>query len=269
MKELIYNIKLLLKRKELYCSIICILLINLIHVFLTIHYNSSTQLLVENQYKAEYLAILYAVDVNLDMLIIIILPILCATIFSDSSLLEKKEKIDTIIYCRLNKKKLILTRLITIIASVFLINFVGFLMNYISLVCIYGSGNAVTYFQSPAFYLMGNNDIFLDTLRLSNPPLFYICITAHVSFLLSLLSGLAYSVSFFVKQKIWVYVSPFIVLLASEFILSSLKLEQYAPITQLQPFSFFNLTNVSILYLSFFIIYIIFITIHLKKRDNI
>ncbi len=269
MKELKYNIKLLLKRKELYFSIICILLVNLIHIFLTIHYNSSTQLLVENQYSAEYLAILYSVDVNLDMLIIIIFPILCATIFSDSSLFEKKEKISTILHCRLNKKKLILTRFLTIIVSVFLISFVGFLMNYISLICIYGSGNAVTYFQSPAFYLIGNTNIFLDTLRLSNPILFYICITAHVSFLISLLSGLAYSISFFVKQKIWVYVSPFVVLLASEFILSSLKLEQYAPITQLQPFSFFNFTNAAILYLSFLIIYIIFIIIHLKKRDNI
>ena len=267
MKEFVYSLKCLISKKEFYFSIIGILLINLIHVFLVIHYNSDPNILYETWYKSEYLYILYNASVNLNMIIIIVFPIVCSTILSDINFFEKKQRINNLLYTRLNQKKLIFSRFIIILMTVFLINFLAFLLNYFSLYCIYGSGNALTHFQSPAFYMISKKFLFLDSLRLSNLHLFLICITAHVSFLLSLLSVLSYSVSFFVIQKIMIYVFPFLVLILAEFILPSFNLNTYSIVGQLQPLSAFRIENALILYCVLLMTSIILLILGCKKRD--
>lgn len=267
MKEFIYSLKCLITKKEFYFSIIGILLINLIHVFLVIHYNCNPNILYETWYKAEYLYILYNASVNLNMIIIIVFPIICSAILSDINFLENKQKTDNFLYTRLNQRKLIFSRFVIILITVFLINFLSFLLNYFSLYFIYGSGNALSHFQSPAFYMISKDFLFLDSLRLSNLHLFLMLITAHVSFLLSLLSVLAYSVSFFVKQKIIVYVFPFIILILTEFTLPLFNLNVYSIVGQLQPLSAFKLGNALILYCGLLMTSIILLIFGSKKRD--
>lgn len=267
MKEFIYSLKCLITKKELYFSIIGILLINLIHVFLVIHYNCNPNILYETWYKAEYLYILYNSSVNLNMIIIIVFPIICSTILSDINFIENKQKTNNFLYTRLNQKKLIFSRFIIILITVFLINFLSFLLNYFSLYFIYGSGNALSHFQSPAFYMVSKDFLFLDSLRLSNVHLFLTLITVHVSFLLSLLSVLSYSLSFFVKQKILVYVCPFIILILAEFTLPLFGLNAYSIVGQLQPLSAFKLGDTLILYCILLITSIILLIFGSKKRD--
>jgi hypothetical protein len=265
MKEFIYSLKCLIQKKEFYFAIIGILLINLIHVFLVIHYNLNT--LFETGYRAEYLYILYNPSVNLNMIIIIVFPILCSTIFSDINFIEKRQKTNMFLYTRLNQKKLIFSRFIIIIFTVFLINFLSFLLNYISLYFIYGSGNALSYFQNSAFYMVSKKFLFMDSLRLSNLPLFLICVIAHVSFILSLLSGLAYSISFFVKQKIIIYVFPFFIMLFTEFVCPLLNLSQYSIVGQLQPLSVFKVNDSIILYFILLLVSIILLRFSQQKKD--
>lgn len=267
LKELKYNLKYIINKKELYLSIIGILCVNLIHIFLVIHYSYNAHAFYENWYKAEYLTILYNVNVLLNMVIIIAFPIISSTIFSDTSWLENKSKMNTILYTRLNYKKLIVTRLFLILFIVFFINFIGFLMNYIVLNCIYGSGNAMTYMQSPAFNLTSNQSYFLDSLRLSNPILFIICISAHVSLIIGLLSSFAYAISFFVKQRVMIYISSFVLIIGTELLLSFLKLNQYSIVKQLQPFSRFSFKNAITLYFAFIIFSFFLLLLHFKKRD--
>lgn len=267
MKELKYNLKYLINRKELYVSIIGILLVNLIHVFLVIHYSYNASVYYENWYKAEYLFILYNINVVLSTVIIIVFPIISSTIFSDTSWLENKRKTNTILYSRLNYKKLVISRFILIIFITFLINFIGFMMNYIALKCIYGSGNAMTYMQGPAFYLTVNQYYFLDSLRLLNPVIFTICISAHVSLIIGLLSGFSYAISFFIRQRVMIYIIPFLLIIGSEFLFSFVKLNQYSLVKQLQPFSRFNIENALILYFVLFILNLFLLFQHFKKRD--
>lgn len=267
MKELKYNLKCLFRKKELHFSIIGILLINLIHIFLVIHYNYNFHVLYETGHRAEYLYILYNISVNLNMIIIIVFPILSSLIFSDINYLENRQKTNNLLHVRLNSKKLIISRFILIIITVFLINFIAFSLNYIVLNFIYGSGNAISYFQSPAFYMISNKHVFLDSLRLSNLSLFFICITAHVSFLISLLSGLAYAISFFVKQKIMIYISPFLILMMTELLLPLLNLSSYSIVGQLQSLSVFSGVDAIILYGILLICSTCLIIIHFTKKD--
>lgn len=267
MKEFIYSLKCLAAKKEFYFSIIGILLINLVHLFLVIHFNYNSNLLFETGYKAEYLYILYNPYVNLNMIIIIVFPIICSTILSDINFLEKKQKTNNFLYTRLSSKKLVISRFVIIIFTVFLINFLAFLLNYISFYFIYGSGNALSHFQSPAFYMISKNFLFMDSLRLSNLPLFIICITAHVSLILGLLSGLAYSISFFVKQKIIIYIFPFLILILAEFILPLFNLSSYSIVGQLQPLSTFTGVNALILYCVLLLFNIILLIFGCKKKD--
>ncbi len=265
MKEFIYSLKCLIHKKEFYFAIIGILLINLIHVFLVIQFNLNA--LLETGYKAEYLYILYNPSVNLNMIIIIIFPIICSTILSDINFIEKKEKNNIFLYTRLNQRKLMFSRFLIIIFTVFLITFLSFLLNYISLYFIYGSGNALTHFQNTAFYLTNLKFLFMDSLRISNLPLFLVCITAHVSFILGLLSGLAYSISFFVKQKILIYVFPFLIMLLTEFIFPLVGLGSYSIVKQLQPLSTFNANNSIALYCVLLLASIILLAVNCKKKD--
>ena len=265
MKEVKYNIKYLLNKKELYFSIIGILLINLIHVLLVIYHDYD--FFYEMGYRAEYLTILYNVDVNINMILILIFPIICSTVFSDISWFESKQKIDYLLCNRLNYKKLIIIRFFLILLIVFFIVFVGFLLNYITLCYIYGSGNALTYFQSPAFFLVNINEYFLDGLRIFNPTLFIVIISFHVSILIALLSGLAYSASFYIKQRVMIYIFPFLVLVGSELLSSVLIMNQYSIVHQLQPFTTFSAINALSLYLILGILCFALILIHIRKKD--
>ena len=159
------------------------------------------------------------------------------------------------------------SRFLIIIFTVFLITFLSFLLNYISLYFIYGSGNALTHFQNTAFYLTNLKFLFMDSLRISNLPLFLVCITAHVSFILGLLSGLAYSISFFVKQKILIYVFPFLIMLLTEFIFPLVGLGSYSIVKQLQPLSTFNANNSIALYCVLLLASIILLAVNCKKKD--
>lgn len=267
MKEFIYSLKCLILKKEFYFSVIGILLINLIHVFLVIHYNYNSNILFETGYRAEYLNILYNPSVNFNMIIIIVFPIICSMILSDINFIEKKQKINIFLYARLNQKKLMFSRFIIIIITIFLINFLSFLLNYISFYFIYGSGNAISYFQSPAFYMLSKDFLFMDSLRLSNLPLFLVCITAHVSFILALLSGLSFSISFFIKQKIMIYIFPFLIMILTEFTLPFFSLSSYSIVSQLQPLSVFKVENSIVLYCVLLLSSIMLLTFACKKKD--
>ena len=268
MKELIYSLKHLYRKKELYSAIMGILLINLVHIFLVIYHNNyNLHLFCEIGYKAEYLFILYNLDVNINLVIIIALPILCSTIFSDINWLENNKKITNILYSRLNKKTLIFVRFFLILITTFVIVFCGFMLNYYVLAKIYGSGNALTYFQSPGFYLSSNKYYFIDNLRLISPFWFIVSISAHTSFLISLLSSLSYAISFFIKQRIIIYVFPFLALIGDELILSIFKLDKYSIIGQLQPFSSFSIYNAILLYVTLLLSCIVLLLLQIRKKD--
>ena len=120
MKEFKYNIKILLRKKELYYCIIGVLLTNAIHVILVINHYSPNMILKTGEYQF----ILYNNEVTIMSLVIIALPILTSLVLSDTSWNDKHLGYNNYLYTRLNIKKNIFSRL-----------FLSFITNFYNLFC--------------------------------------------------------------------------------------------------------------------------------------
>ncbi|MDD2644229.1 MAG: hypothetical protein PHC65_06065 [Methanobacteriaceae archaeon] len=243
MKELKFNIKYLINRKELYFVIFLTLCVNLIHVFLCINESLRLNHFIEELHSGEYQFILYNGIVTLNTLIILVFPVMFSMVFSDSNFLENKRKTTNILATRINFKKNIIIRMFLSIIVTFIICFFTFLINYIILRIIYGTGNRLTFFQETAFHLKYYDKWFLDNIRLYNPIIFVLLINLSVSFIYGLLSALSYLVSFFVRNRIIIYFVPLIFLIATELFLPILGFKQLSFITALQPFSEFSIIS--------------------------
>ena len=177
MKEFKYNIKILLRKKELYYCIIGVLLINAIHVILVINHYSPNMILKTGEYQF----ILYNNEVTIMSLVIIALPILTSLVLSDTSWNDKHLGYNNYLYTRLNIKKNIFSRLFLSFITTFIICFVGFILNYLTLRFIFGSGNLITNFQELPYDQVIASEFFLDSIRYYNPILFIILISLHES----------------------------------------------------------------------------------------
>lgn len=196
MKELKFNIKYLLNRKEFYFALLIAFAISLIHVFLCVQESLRLNQFYEELHTGEYQFILYNVNVNLQGLILVVVPIICSMVLSDSNLIENKLKTTNMLITRINFKKNILIRVLSCILVTSIICFLSFSFNYIVLRIIFGTGNSVVLTQGVAFHLPYLPGFFLDTIRIQNPVLFVILINLCVSLLYGLLSALSYAVSF-------------------------------------------------------------------------
>lgn len=241
MKELKYNIKYLLNRKELYFALLIALTISLIHAFLCVHESLRLNQFYEELHTGEYQFILYNVNVNLQTLILVVVPIICSMILSDSNIVENKLKTTNMLITRINFKKNILIRVLSCIIITFIICFVSFSFNYIVLRIIFGTGNFVTLTQGVAFHLADMPEFFLDSVRIQNPVMFIILINLCVSFIYGLLSALSYSVSFFVKNRIIIYFVPLIFLILTDMLLNRIGLGSFSFLTIMQPFGKFSI----------------------------
>ncbi len=267
MKELKYNINYLINRKELYFALLITFATSLIHIFLCIKESLRLNQFYEELYTGEYQFILYNVNVNLQTLILIIVPIICSMILSDSNILENKFKTTNILITRINYKKNILIRVLSCIIITFIICFLSFAFNYIVLRIIFGTGNSITLTQGVAFNLYSLPGFFLDNIRIQNPTLFVVLINLCVSFIYGLLSAFSYAISFFVKNRIIIYFIPLIFLILTDMLLNRINLGEFSFLTIMQPFGKFNMriyvTCVSIL----LIIIMSLVGIKLFKKD--
>ena len=206
MKEFKYNIKILLRKKELYYCIIGVLLINAIHVILVINHYSPNMILKTGEYQF----ILYNNEVTIMSLVIIALPILTSLVLSDTSWNDKHLGYNNYLYTRLNIKKNIFSRLFLSFITTFIICFVGFILNYLTLRFIFGSGNLISNFQELPYDRVIAPEFFLDSIRYHNPVLFMIVLEVVFSFIgisqFSIIKQLQPNSSFSVYQSIILYI---------------------------------------------------------------
>lgn len=265
MKELKFNIKYILQKKEFYIAILASLLINLFQVCLCVcKFNEYPSHLIPT---SEYQFILYNVNVALNSIIILVFPILFSMIFSDSTFLENQRKTTNLLHTRLNLKKNIIIRTILSFVISFIVCFICFMYNYLLLRIIYGTGNLITPFQDTAFLLHKSELFFLDNIRIANPKLFIILISASVSTIIGFLSMLSYLISTFFKQKIVIYFFPLIFLIMWETFISFLEKPTLSFITMLQPFSYYSIFNYIVACLILLFINIVLLTIKLCEKD--
>ncbi len=267
MKEFKYNVMFLLKKRELYFSIVFVFLTNLIHVLLCIDNSFRFNTIIESSFSAEYQFILYNNNVQLSPLIIIVFPILFALAFADSTWIENKNKVSNILNMRLNPRKNFFVRFLISIFMTFIICFLSFLFNYILLNLIYGSGNSKSFFQDLPFDLIANKGWFLDDLRITNPVLFTIVINLTVSLTLGLFSGFAYVCSSFVKHRVIIYFIPLIFVVSFEMISNFIGLKEISFIKMLQPFSKYGLNHYFIGICFLLLLSLIMLIINCHKKD--
>lgn len=223
MKELKFNIKFMLKRKEFYLAILFTLVINFIHAFLCVKRVLNDNRPFEKIISGEYQSILLNVDTSFTVLTILVFPILLALIFSDTNVLDKERKTTNILYTRINLKTNIIVRSILSFFTAFIISLVGFMFNYLLLRLIFGSGNMLTYSQNVAFS-MENNNLFLSSFMESNPFIYILLICFSVSLILGLLSVLSYLMANIINKKVITYFIPVIFLLLWEVIIKFFKI---------------------------------------------
>ena len=266
MKELKFNLRYILQRKELYIFIIGILLFCVVDIWVTTDYYRSATFVLRT---AEYQTVLYNEGVSLAAVIIIGFPILSSLLLADSTWVERKSGISNLLQSRLSNKKNDWIRFILSIVVVSLLCFIGFMLQYVALRFIFGSGNQNPIWEAMPYYLLENSGWFLDHLRVVNPVLFVICISAHVSLIIGLLAGIDYSLSFFTKQRLFIYFQIIILVIASEFLLLLAHLGQYSIIKQLQPFGKFSFVQSIIFYTVLLIFGVFFIWLSHRRKDSI
>ncbi len=235
MKELKFNLKNMINKKEFYLAIMGVLLINLIHVILVVNRVISLKTPLEKTMTAEYQFLFYNSEITFGAIIVIALPILCGAIFSDCNVLENARKTTNLLHVRINPKKNIFVRAVLSFFLTFSISLFGFLLNYFLLRIIFGSGNLITFSQELPFFQYPDT-VFLGNILNSNPTLFVFLICSLVSITLGLISSLSYLLSNLVNRKIIIYFIPFILIILWEVITIVLKVHSISILSALQPF---------------------------------
>ena len=263
MKELKFNLRYIFQRKELYIFIIGVFLVNLLHIWLTIDdYRHATYVLKTSEYQF----MLYSVSVDLMGVIIIGFPILCTLPLADSTWLEEKGGTTSLLLPRLSIKKNNWIRFMLSIVVIFLVCFAGFMIQYAALYFMFGSGNIISHWGSMAYSLIQVPDFFLEHIRYTNPVLFIICLSAHVSFIIGLLSGVAFSFSFFTRQRLLIYFQTALFVILTELICAIMNLNKFSIFKQLQPSSKFSFTHSLVVYSILLIIGIVPIYLYHRKK---
>jgi len=266
MKELKFNLKLLMYRKELYFAIFIVFLVNIIQCFMAIQYSSGLNLFVENGYSSEYQTILYNSMVSLNSIIVIVFPIVCSMIFSDSSWCEQSHKTLNILHSRLNAKRNSIIRYILSFLVPFIICFLGFMLNYGIMSLVFQNGTLATFSNEVGFCLRTSKN-FLDHLRITNPVSYIISISCVVSLAIGLLSSLSYALSVFLKKRVFIYFIPLLTIILLELILSYFKLENMSFLRLLQPTSKFSIEGVFIISIIVILVGLLIEFIKGKKKD--
>lgn len=267
MKELKFNLKLLFKRKELYITFLIILILSFIHFTLSVLSILNNNSFIELIPNAEYRTIISTRGIDFITILVVVIPIILSTIFSDTNYLDNKRKTTNILYPRINIKKNIISRCLICLIIPTIICFVCFMYNYFSLRIVLGSGNQITIFQETAFNLVHNSSYFLDEIRLNNPCIYIIISSFTISLLYGVLNMISYVISLFIKNRIIIYFIPIIFMILFEQIVTIFKLNITTINVFLTAFTAGNIISYLTCIFSMIFISIILLIIYFRKRD--
>lgn len=269
MKELKFNLKLLTHKKEFYFAILIICLVNIIHCFMTIQYDSNLGFYIENTYSAEYQFILRNYRVAFSSIVVIVFPIVCTMLLSDLDYYEKQHKIANLLSLRVKKRKNNFIRLFLSFIIPFGICFLGFMLNYGIMRIVFKSGTLVSDVQSVAFYQNIYAEWFLDSLRYHNIVAYTLSISLITSVAIGVLSSLSYSLSIFLRKKVLIYCIPLFIIILSEMIFPLIHLKQLSIMRMLNPDTQFTVYNAIITILIFITLEFIITWINNQRKDSI
>ena len=268
MKEFRFNWQYLLKKNEFWAAVFIVLAINVFAAGVSIFtYDSNFAMTM----TADYQFVLNNVYVNMLAAVILIIPVALGLVFSDADWLEEKRRTDILLYARIDHRKNILVRFVMSVGVSFLIAMAGFALNYLILFLVYGSGNRMWYAQDLPYNMIGYPDIITNNLWLSFPFVAVAVEAVVVSIMLGLLSGLCYAISFYIPRRflVVIYLMPFLILLLSDIVMTSLNMNAYSLMMLLQPYFMKNFVPWLVGMLCLPLISMVLLVPQLLKRDKL
>lgn len=228
MKELKFNLRYLFTRKELYIAFITVLLMNLLcNVFTISNGHELTGLLYPQIMEGAEGQSLLVRRTYFILLILIVFSIVCSMIFADTSWQDLNENTGILLHTRLNPKKNIIVRWLLSIVVTTLICFIGYMLGYLSLLPIFGSGYTFYEYRYPAYAMILLPEFFMRDILMEQPMLYMSLYSLLSSLMFGIISSISYSLSLFLKHKLSTYFSGFMVVMIWIVLFMILGLERY------------------------------------------
>lgn len=236
-KAIKYNLKVLFGRKEFYIAVSIMLFLVTLHTgmniftrWFTLHeygYTETSGIFIEFMRPYAYQLSLSNLDVGFKYIIMLIFPLLGTMIYSDSYVIEMKNKIVNYMYVRLKIKNDYLAKIIVIFGVTFLTVLFVLLFEAIVNAFIYQTDHTSDVYLNHIYELSNKNETFLDQLRVFNIHLYVFYNLVRFSLVTSILSVGAFILSLFVNNRLVVCFSPVVLLLIDQLILSTLGIIKF------------------------------------------
>lgn len=251
MKELKYNIIQLFKRKELYFAFIAITWIVLLHLLTIFFEGVDGNLYPEFMNRAEELSILNNSGMSLPLMYFAF-PIICSFLFKDTSWMDSYKDIKKIEYVYLNHKMNMIIQWILSMVVSFLIVFIAFMLEYITLRYVFGSGFVYHEYMYLSFDLPLEMDELWNISK-GNMWLYAIITSASVAMIFAFLSGISYSISLYIEKRRYIVIAIVVFMLAFDIFVSNVSL-QISLLELMQPHIDYQITKYLLLYVILFVI---------------
>lgn len=266
MREIKFNLKLILLRKEFYIFILFLLILVFLNTLFSFREASRVSVYVETIASPENLTLFGGSGFWILPVFLLGVPIFGSIAFCDFDFIEKRGRIDYNLYFRIDKNKNKFVRTFLIFFISFLLIFITLMLDYFLLKIIFGSSlrNTFFYSDSPAFLYDANAQYFGNIIY-RNSFLYIILLNLYPSLILSFVITLCYSISFYINKKMIIYFIGPIFLIMTDFIGSNMNIEFLAILENLQ-YNNFNICN-SCFQILLSLILTIFLIVFKKERD--
>ena len=265
MKEIKFNLKLILLRKEFYIFILFLLGLIFFNILFSFKEASRRSLYAETISSPENLTLFGGTGFWILPVFIIGVPIFGSLAFCDLDFIEKRRKIDYNLSFRINRNKNRIMRMILIFLISFILIFFSLMLDYFCLKIILGNSLRNTFFISdmPAFLYTTSSQAF-GNLIYSNTSLYVLFLNLYPSLILALVITLCYAVSFYINKKMVIYFIGPILLIISDFIGSNMNIKALAILENLQYNSFNNFNS----FLQIIFLFGVSILLIMNKREK-
>lgn len=192
------------------------------------------------------------------VLFIMILPLSASFVYSDSFYIEKRSGVYKSIITRVDKKKYLVSKLISIAVVVFFSVFITLLLNEILTYITFPIKGFDNNYGRAAFDINYGNytkDYFLDLLRLSNPYLYNMSFILINSIFAAIMAMLSYSLTIIMDiNRLAIFIAVLLLNMSIYIVFSLLGLSQFTMNSYLAPGSMGSILICLITLLSFLII---------------
>lgn len=267
-KAIKLNLNLLIQRKELYFSILAMLLIITIHMALNVSYILTKGQIFENLDPVYSQLLMTSRYVDFRYVAVLIFPLLSILCFSDSYAEEKNIGLDRLIETKVSQFHYLIAKAIVVFFfSLFLIMAL-FLFNYFISCLIYRLGLFSDRYGSIVSNVKRFTS-FMDDIRISATSVFFFIQFAEFSFISACLALLAFAMSLFTQNRVIINFTPMAVLVLNFLLFSIFNINRSTFINVMLMDGIGNALEIILPLIILFLCVLIVLVIGIKKREQV